>query len=596
MNNSFYDRQLRQLADALGAAPSALRKRQGLNIGVFLKADEIEDPRVLEDGTPVPPAEAHVTWDREGAKFGATFADFRSVLRYMLVQLSNLSAPKLQPVHTRYAVAVLEQDEETFDDEAIATLAKKIRRPVSDLAEAVARKVEDSAGGFPTTVSDLEGFDQNGMMLADAALTDQLEQIGNEGAKAAEILREGAKDRWAKFHSQDVTSAELFRLWMPRGNLIKNDDPNRHVGDDVPPPAKYPREGRKGLSIPAHTEIMRAVFNLTRAVWLDVARPRWKRLRDNRPAIVRSVHDGLEEMAFRDGRTVRELDGPQLQLWDDGNELVAQTPTLPEQQLARVVEQGTEEFRSITGVRLLVHVIRTTHMQFYRDADDPRVVEIEGGIKELSRQIGDPGSGKSQDRLKKILEAGNHWRREWNGVVERGLWTWSVDDRTGPGQRSHVRIIVGDPLSPQFVHQMPKGERTLVPIVDIAPLVNPGRYYGPQAAFQQALVRKIVERRKHIPERGGAALSLTDDLWPIAGRLNLPQSTMKRALDRWTSDGDDGPQFLDLVAGRLEGKAVYHLADNDKYRRAREFIAETARRSKRASKAGKASANKRKNR
>jgi hypothetical protein len=331
-------------------------------------------------------------------------------------------------------------------------------------------------------------------------------------------------------------------------------------------------------------------------LWNHEIRPQWERLRDNRPAVVRAVHDDLEEMAFRNGRTVREQDGPQLELWNDGDELVAQTPTLAEQQLAQVVEQGTEEFRSITGVRLLVHVIRTTHLQFYRGVDDPRVVEIEGGIKELSRQIGGPGSGKSQDRLRKILEAGSQWRKEWNGVIERGLWTWRVDDRTGPGKRSHIRIIVGDPLSPQFVHKMPKGERTLVPIVDIAPLVNPGRYYGPQAAFQQAVVRKIVERRKHIPDRGGAALSLSDDLWPVADRLNLPQSTMKRALDRWTSDGDDGPKFLELVDGRLEGDAVYHLADNDKYRRAREFVAETARRSQRASEAGKASANKRKNR
>jgi hypothetical protein len=349
-----------------------------------------------------------------------------------------------------------------------------------------------------------------------------------------------------------------------------------------------------GTPIPLH---LWPVKKVAEHLWERKIRPQWERLRDNRPAVVRSVHDDLEEMAFHKGRTVRgKNNDSQLELWNEGDDLVAQTPTLPEQQLARVVEQGTEEFRSITGVRLLVHVIRTTHMQFYRDADDPRVVEVEGGIKELSRQIGDPGSGKSQDRLKKILEAGNHWRREWNGVVERGLWTWSVDDRTGPGQRSHVRIIVGDPLSPQFAHQMPKGERTLVPIVDIAPLVNPGRYYGPQAAFQQALVRKIVERRKHIPERGGATLSLIDDLWPMADRLNLPQSTMKRALDRWTSDGNDGPQFLELVDGQIEGQAVYHLGDNEKYRRAREFVAETARRSKRASEAGKASANKRKNR
>lgn len=405
--------------------------------------------------------------------------------------------------------------------------------------------------------------ESDGMLWLDAVALEWLDEWtdGNAFNGTLEDAREKARNRW----QNDQESPGLLGLWT----------------FDEPIPWK-----------------LRPVTIVAEHLWKheDDLEAEWKRIRKNRPAIVETVHNGLEEMAFREGRTVREQDGPQLQLWDDGDELVAQTPTLPEQQLARVVEQGTDEFRSITGVRLLVHVIRTTHMQFYRDVDDPRVVEVEGGIKALSETIGDPGSGKSRRRLKNILEAGQYWRREWNGVVERGLWTWSVDDRTGPGQRSRVRIIVGDPLSPQFVFDMPKGKRTLVPIVDIAPLVNPGRYYGPQAAFQQALVRKIVDRRKHIPERGGATLSLSDDLWPIADRLNLPQPTMQRALDRWTSDGDDGPKFLELVDGRIEGEAIYHLANNEKYRRAREFVAETARRSKRASEAGKASSRQRENR
>lgn len=405
--------------------------------------------------------------------------------------------------------------------------------------------------------------ESDGMLWLDAVALEWLDEWTNGTAfnGTLEKAREKARNRW----QNEQESPRLLGLWT----------------FDEPIPWK-----------------LRPVTIVAEHLWEheDDLEAEWKRIRKNRPAVVETVHNGLEEMAFRDGRTVREQDGPQLQLWDDGDELVAQTPTLHEQQLARVVEQGTEEFRSITGVRLLVHVIRTTHMQFYRDVDDPRVVEVEGGIKALSKTIGDPGSGKSRRRLKNILEAGQRWRREWNGVVESGLWTWSVDDRTGPGQRSSVRIIVGDPLFPQFAFDMPKGKRTLVPIVDIAPLVAPSWCYGPQAAFQQALVRKIVERRKHIPERGGATLSLSDDIWPLADRLNLPQSTMKRVLDRWTSDGDDGPQFLELVDGRIEGEAVYHLADNEKYRRAREFVAETARRSKRASEAGKASAKQREDR
>lgn len=76
--------------------------------------------------------------------------------------------------------------------------------------------------------------------------------------------------------------------------------------------------------------------------------------------------------------------------------------------------------------------------------------------------------------------------------------------------------------------------------------------------------------------------------------LRTPPAPPDRGLE-FPNSGCPLGGYNGCVDGRLEGEAIYHLANNDKYRRARELVAETARRSQRVSEAGKASANKRKN-
>jgi hypothetical protein len=455
---------------------------------------------------------------------------------------------------------------------------------------------------------DAQGADSDDLQggLADV---EHVEAIGSD-PMVVEFIR--PYDKWDPGDTAEFTNAGIVRslCGMKEDHADDNKPFAKHVDGPhpdqvVPPPwhalggpspersSDVGEDSTASISL-RQMSVPRSVFYLTRAVWRDQVREDWKRLRNNRPAVAIGDHESVEQMMFEEGRRIRKPDGPQqaLELWNQADELVAETPILPEQQLARVVEQGAEEFRSITGVRLLVHVIRTTHLQFYRKADDPRAIDVEGGIEALTQKIGDSAGNRA--RVKRILNAGADFTP--SDMEGKGLWTWRHPADTAPGKRSHVRIIVGDDLSPHAVFNRPKGRRRLVPIVEIAPLVAPGRYYGPQAAFQQAVVRKIVDRRKYIPERGGAPLSLRDDLWPIADRLGLPQSTMERTLDRWTSDGDDGPKFLELVEGRIEGEAVYHLADNSKYELERRFVDDGARRTKRAREAGKASAEKRKNR
>jgi hypothetical protein len=504
-----------------------------------------------------------------------------------LSQLQKLiEFPHKTGLHTDHAVSVLSnqnEDNGPLKNKAVSMLAESFQEVASELSKRVAKSINEN-GGIPTKLEEVKGFERNGILLLDSVYCQLLEELGETGKEIANQARQSAKNRWTELQKSgaDPSNIDLFKLWKPNPELNKTSKPILGFS--------YEEEFRSLF-------ILRATYYLTEALWEDEIKPKWERLRHGRPAVPEPTHVGIQKLAFNEGRRVQAHpeDSLQQKLWSPDDELIAQTPTLPEQKLARVVREGIEEFRGITGVRLLVHVIRASHLKYFSDARDPRVIEVEGGIQQLSREIGESGKGDKREKLRNILEAGQHWKKDWNGGSEGGLWTWRNQGETGPGKRSKLRIIVGDPLFPTATFKQPKGKRTLVPIVDIAPLVTPGYTYGPQAAFQQSVVRKIVEKRLKIPERGGAPLSLKDDLWPIADRLGLPQSTMKRVLERWTCNGDDGPQFLELVKGKINGKAVYHLADNEQYGLAKNFINETARRSKKASEAGKASALKRKN-
>jgi hypothetical protein len=311
---------------------------------------------------------------------------------------------------------------------------------------------------------------------------------------------------------------------------------------------------------------------------------------DHRPAMAMPIHTEVERVSMREDRHVRQNeDTPQAELFE-GDERIAQTPVLESTKLAEIVEQGTDDLQSITGMRLLVWLIRQCHRQKFQGQQQPRVIGIEGGVQALADEIGET-SDRGRGRLKKILRAGQSWRVEWSGGEAGGLWTYTHDDTSGPDKRAYLELTIGAPLAPHYnTKALQPGKRTLVPVVELAPFVSPGSLYAQQAAFQQAVVRAIVQRRQQIASRGGAKLS-DRDLWQIAEPLGLPQSTMDRAIDRWLHDGDDGLQFLELIDGDL-----YHLADNERYGLARRFIDDTADRAEQASEAGKRSAQRRKNR
>ena len=466
------------------------------------------------------------------------------VLR-LIVNLERHTEP--EGVFYKYVNHVLEEaGADDVSDEYRDRLARELFTAVKRL---IARFIEGH-GNQPDDAPDMWGVD--GMLWLDAVAIDWLESEGWDGWRTdPDGARESARERW----ESESSAGELFALWV------------------------YP-----GESMPWK---LKPVAWLCEYLWETELRERWERASKNRPAIIMPVHNTVEEMAWKPGgRTVKQ-NGSQLHLFDDEDQLLATTPFLPGDRLATIIEAGAEDLGSITAVRLFVYLVRTVFHQWTDEQHDFRVVDVEGGIQGLADAIGEK-SGRARAKLKKILQAGLHWHVDWPGGEAGGLWTYRYDDTSGSHKGARLRIVLGDPLLPGYTFK--KRRQILVPVVEPAPLVSSPRTYRNQAVFQQVLVREIVERRKDIARFGGARLEL-QDLWQIAKRVGLTRNTMGKAMGRYLVDGDDGPAFLEEV-----DTDQYHLADNEKYGKARRFIDETARRSAKGRKMGKVSARKRKQR
>jgi hypothetical protein len=401
------------------------------------------------------------------------------------------------------------------------------------------------------------------MLDVDAIGADHLERLGARGADLAKVFREGARDRWLEFTRQQRTlgvtpPVQIWRKWF---------DLN-HAGTPVP-----------------------FVTVLADALWLDVVSPQLERQRCNPPALALSVHSAIEQYWFPTLRTLqRAPEGDGAALVNVAGETLATVAAVPGDELA-LLQRAANKLASLTGHRTIRYLAREGHRRALERVPNAFIVTVEGGLEGFADAIG-AKSKKAAEDVREVLRAGQRFERRWAEGEMGGLWTWSAYGKETRGQRNVLEVRLGAAIMPYFAKRhLPRDAQFLVPVVELPPFVGRERDFAPQAAFQFALVRTMVDKRREVVEKGGVFLT-ADDLARLAATVGLPVSTARRAIERWIRDGDDAPAVLELVEPDR-----YHLANNATYASARAFIEEAGNRSVRASKTASASAaNKRRRR
>ena len=392
--------------------------------------------------------------------------------------------------------------------------------------------------------------ERNGMLWADAALTEALEAIDSE--KAGE-LREAARERWAS-------------------------------GDTAKRLAQWFKPGSHALATGA--------LVLARAHWRTHLEPNKARAQGATAEVV------LEPLilSISSVSQVKGRDTSQLSLWHGGQRVgeldVATLDPDRLQGLQRALQDGPEALGTLTGQRLLRHLILKNHAGVAFGLPDARLMKW-NSISDLAGELG-LKSKQDHSLLQRALVEGDKWQCVVNGRASR-LWIYSrqVQPQTGKrgGVGAHIAVVLGDILAPGYgLQHLDKGSRKLVPVTELPALVGARRWHAAQSLFQLAWLHYMSTNRQDIAEWGGVRAPV-DVLERLAASVDLPRTMARELLPAWTRDADDSPAFLERV-----GRDIYHIADNDKFGEARAFLEAGAQRSADARAAGKLAARRRQNR
>lgn len=329
---------------------------------------------------------------------------------------------------------------------------------------------------------------------------------------------------------------------------------------------------------------------LALVLWRGEVRERLERDARNPPALSLAVVNSMGRAFYEKDRQISFLaptdgTGSVVIVGADGEEL-ARTAVLAASELEDL-QRGASKLRSYTGHLAIRGFVERGWAQARAGSANASILGWEGGLSACAHDLG-AKSKKAADELRDILQAGQAFRREWAGGEVGGLWTYS-NQRQAPGRRAYLEVRLGRPLMPGHVHSLGPRDRTLVPLPPMPPHVAAERTWAPQAAFQLALVRGMVDKRTELVKAGGARFT-PEELARMARAVGLAPDLIPLVLDRWTHDGTDGLACLERV-----GRDRYHLPDNADYRDARAFLEAGGLRSLKARQDGEKSASARSN-
>lgn len=343
----------------------------------------------------------------------------------------------------------------------------------------------------------------------------------------------------------------------------------------------------------------RALRNTARALWGLQVKPRYDRLVEYKtPALTRTVVEALEGIAHRGQR----LEGDHVVYGNRETGLLApdQVRTLARKLripalTADLVEQKLAALATVPGWKLVRHLARVAFEQtLLRPKHDFRRVTVEGGLDQLRKTLGS-ASKEDATALRDALDALQVVQLPVHGGGHVSVLMWDSIP-AAPGQRSELRITLGDPLIPGFGYALEGKGRShweaarLVPSPPpelMPPLVGSRRTHGAQATLQMTLLRELSDRSIELVEAGGVHLGEQDWL-RLADEAGVPQALVDRIRNAWTSPGNGWLfPFLELLVDKRD---VYTLGDA--FPEGRDFLVQQGRDRLASAQGGKESARK----
>lgn len=284
---------------------------------------------------------------------------------------------------------------------------------------------------------------------------------------------------------------------------------------------------------------------LASVLWEDDVKKRVNFSSNQVQAITTSVQTPISQM-LAPKNDVKKCDG-QIQLFNK-YELIGTTkiPTI-QQSIFDSVFKGVKKLNSVTGHRLIRFFVQSAFEQIINKYSDHRVLRLDRGAKEVAERLG-LKSGNTILIIKEIIHAMAFFYFECpeiNGnLIQLKKYKSSKTGRKDEG----YEITIGTSLLPyKTFDAYHNGEcGLLIPLLKDPPLVNPNQSHAGQYLLQMNIMGEFSNQSIQLANEGVIQLS-QEKLNKLSQVCDLRPEVLRKVLERWTQDGDDGAKFLERV-------------------------------------------------
>lgn len=329
---------------------------------------------------------------------------------------------------------------------------------------------------------------------------------------------------------------------------------------------------------------------LASIIWFNKIKKRIENLQKKPPALTYIVNEQIQK-PMRNGTKyipdvgkILDYKGQELAVIDmkESSKIL---PSMNIEIIQKILRpENIKVLSSVNAHRLLRWEIQTVTKQFVDGMVDARALKVYGGYQELATMLGIGNNRRAAEQLRDIIV----WQAAPRFYQPNGRYgnMLSFDyTPSGHGRKAVLQLIMGNMMLPHYVYEilnMPEismGDRRLIPIVDMPPLIGRSNDQGAQPSFQ---IEILVEMRKAAKEfaTNGCVLIRQTKLEELAEKAGLSKRIYVKVIDRWLQDGTDAPAFLKIME-----EDRYALGSH--YKQAQDFIIQAGQKELNSSKAGK---------
>ena len=422
-------------------------------------------------------------------------------LSFVKEALTSIASEDPQAIHQYIARKTLKEKYNIEDPRAVDILARDLVERFGDILNTLSafkHPAFENPQLDPIHLSDHLKHKNAAILQPDADFIRYLKKLGKKGKELAGAVEKNSKALFKQYEESGHSTAlrrEVWGLWIPRED----------------------QKEAPFLSV------------LCQSLWEEKGGKLWHRGAAGHPSLVKPVIEGIIPiLSPKKQKTFAERNGDII-CYHDGTPLVS-APAV-DQNMISAFQKGIRELSTLTGHKLLRWQVNTGFERWAEGNSDPRSIEIEGGYSRIAEMI-KCCNPREIARIREILHAQAHGKFIFSDGSYGNMLQLRITGLHHNKEPSKINIVLGDMLLPNYVCQLKRSDRLLIPIGDLPPLHGSPNSHAAQAQLQLLVFKELSNQSVRLVQEGSVIIKI--DQWKeLAQEAGLSPDKVELVLNHW---------------------------------------------------------------